>query len=66
MNAILPPKEDCRESFFEVILDRGLKQTWVSKKVGVSKYQLNHILHQRNPIPKHIRTKLNEVLGTNF
>lgn len=71
MENILPPSiplpdEDPRILFDEYIFNNGLKQTWVADKIGESKFTLNNILKCKKPLSDSVRTRLNELLKTNY
>ena len=44
------------------IEDKGIKQTWIAKKVGVSKVLLHHYLSGKTSMPQVIETKIRNLL----
>lgn len=50
----------------ELIQSKGLKQTWVSERVGISPPHLSNILAGRAFITPETKAKINEVLGVEF
>lgn len=44
----------------------GLKYTWLSDKIGISKSHLSNILSGTKKFTPEINIKINKVLGTDF
>lgn len=49
-----------------VIKERGLKQTWVADKAGISTPHLSNILAGRVLITNEVKERINSALGTSF
>lgn len=50
----------------KIIEDRGLKQTWVADKAGISPEHLSNILADRALLTEDTKDKINKALGTEF
>ncbi len=50
----------------KVLEERGVKQTWVADKTGISPEHISNILADRVLLTEENREKINEVLGTDF
>jgi predicted transcriptional regulator len=50
----------------DVILGKGLRQSWVAQQMGMNRYTLYAKLAGRRPFQQHELTKINAVLGTAF
>lgn len=50
----------------KIIEERGLKQTWVADRAGISPEHLSNILADRVLLTDDTKDKINEALGTNF
>lgn len=46
----------------ERIKDKGIKQTWIAGKVGVSKVLLHHYLSGKITMPKIIEQQIRELI----
>lgn len=44
------------------IKEKGLKQKWVAKKLGVSQTMLSYYLNETRPIPDNLETELKILL----
>ncbi len=64
--AVLKKEKTIQEKWIEIINDRGLKQTWVAEKAGMSPPHLSNILAERVLLTEENVVKINEALGTNF
>lgn len=52
---------ECKE-LQQILNDRGIKQTWVAKKLGVTKSQVNQWVKEVNEIPDKYKIELNHLL----
>ena len=50
----------------EVLEARGVKQSWLADKAGISPEHISNILAERVLLTEENRAKINEVLETNF
>lgn len=59
-------KKSIAQKWKGVIDERGLKQTWVANRAGISPEHLSNILADRVLLTDDTKDKINEALGTNF
>lgn len=50
----------------DVLDERGVKQTWLADKAGISPEHISNILADRVLLTEENRQKINTVLGTDF
>ena len=50
----------------EVLEERGVKQTWLADKTGISPEHISNILADRVLLTEENREKINSVLGVDF
>lgn len=50
----------------EILEERGVKQTWLADKTGISPEHISNILADRVLLTEDNRNKINTVLHTNF
>lgn len=55
-----------QEQWKEVLEERGIKQTWIAEKTGISPEHISNILAGRVLLTDENKVKINTVLGTNF
>lgn len=55
-----------QEQWKEVLQDRGVKQTWLAEKTGISPEHISNILAGRVLLTDENKVKINEALGTEF
>ncbi len=55
-----------QEQWKEVLEERGVKQTWLADRSGISPEHISNILAERVLLTPENRAKINEVLGTEF
>lgn len=54
------------ELWKEVLTERGVKQTWLADKTGISPEHISNILAGRVLLTDENKVKINEALGTEF
>ena len=59
-------KKSIPELWKEVLKERGVKQTWLSDKTGISPEHISNILADRVLLTEENKKKINEVLETDF
>lgn len=64
--AVLKKEKTIQEKWVDTINQRGLKQTWVAEKAGISPPHLSNILSERVLLTEENVVKINEALGTDF
>lgn len=64
--AVAKKEKPIYEKWAEVIQERGLKQTWVAEKAGISPPHLSNILAGREFITPKTGASINAALGTDF
>lgn len=55
-----------QENWKEVLEERGVKQTWLAEKTGISPEHISNILIGRVFLTDENKVKINAALGTNF
>lgn len=55
-----------QEQWKDVLQDRGVKQTWLAEKTGISPEHISNILAGRVLLTEENKIKINEALGTDF
>lgn len=50
----------------EVLEERGVKQIWLAKKIGISQEHMSNIFAERVLLTDDNRKKINKILGTDF
>ena len=46
----------------EKIKNKGIKQTWIAEKIGISKSLLHHYLSGHTSIPNDVETKIRRLI----
>lgn len=64
--AAVKEKKTIPELWKEVLEERGVKQTWVAERTGISPEHISNILADRVLLTEENREKINDVLGTDF
>lgn len=59
-------KASAQRKIAETIRDRGLKQSWVAAKAGISTPHLSNILAERVLLTQENLDKINQVLETDY
>jgi plasmid maintenance system antidote protein VapI len=65
-NKITRCKKTTQSQWRKLMDERGLKQTWVATKAGISPAHLCNILAERSLLTDDIRARINKVLGTDY
>lgn len=64
--AVIKKDISIQKKWLQIIEDRGLKQTWVAERSGISSPHLSNILSERVLLTKETAEKINAALGTDF
>jgi len=64
--AVAKVNKSIQEKWCEVIKSRGIKQTWVADKAGISDTHLSNILAERVLLTQENVDKINAALETDF
>lgn len=59
-------KKTIPQRWREVLESRGVKQTWLAEKTGISPEHISNILADRVLLTEENKDKINEILGTDF
>lgn len=59
-------KKSVPELWKEVLQERGVKQSWLADKTGISPEHISNILADRVLLTEENREKINDILGVYF